>query len=136
MLAEQIAIKDVQALKGIVESRAKVAKALKQKTQQFRSDNFLRSHIGSRLHLVIQYADLVGFTHKSMVLPLEKLTTIWQIFAQEMNIVVANNHGYILKCAYFPVERRPVCQVGKLMCYEYVTNYTWNKSTCNMPFDT
>jgi adenylate cyclase len=115
MFEEQIAIKDVQALKVIAESRARVVKALKQKTRQFHSylessDNFLRSRIGSRVHLVILYADLVGSTHLSVMLTLEKLTTILQIFAQEMTVVVANNHGYILKyvgdaiIAYFPID--------------------------------
>jgi hypothetical protein len=33
----------------------------------------------------------------SIMLPLEQLTTILQIFAQEMTVVVANNYGYILK---------------------------------------
>lgn len=115
MLEEQIAMKDVQALKVIAESRARVVKALKQKTRQFHSylessDKFLRSRIGSRVYLVILYADLVRFTHMSIMLPLEKLTTILQIFAQEMTIVVANNYGYILKyvgdaiIAYFPID--------------------------------
>jgi adenylate cyclase len=115
MLEEQIAMKDVQALKAIAESRARVVKALKEKTRQFHSylessDNFLRSRIGSRVHLVILYADLVRFTHMSIMLPLENLTTILQIFAQEMTVVVANNYGYILKyvgdaiIAYFPID--------------------------------
>ena len=115
MLEEQIAMKDVQALKAIAESRARVVKALKEKTRQFHSylessDNFLRSCIGSRVHLVILYADLVRFTHMSIMLPLEKLTTILQIFAQEMTVVVGNNYGYILKyvgdaiIAYFPID--------------------------------
>lgn len=115
MLEEQTSMTEVQVLKVIAESRARVAKALKHESKQFhsyleRSDEFLRSHLGSRVRLVILYADLVRSTHMSMMLPLEKLTTILQIFAQEMTVVVANNHGYILKyvgdavIAYFPVD--------------------------------
>jgi uncharacterized protein (UPF0335 family) len=107
MLEEQTSMTDVHVLKVIADSRARVAKALKQESKQFQSylessDEFLRSHLGS--------ADLVKSIHMSMMLPLEKLTTILQIFAQEMTVVVANNHGYILKyvgdavIAYFPVD--------------------------------
>ena len=90
MLEEQIAMKDVQALKAIEESRARVVKALKEKTRQFHSylessDNFLRSRRRSRVHLVILYADLVRFTHMSTMLPLEKLTTILQIILTNIN---------------------------------------------------
>jgi len=127
MLEEQIAMKDVQALKVIAESRARVVKALKQKTRQLHSylessDNFLRSRIGSRVHLVILYADLVGSTHLSVMLTLEKLTTILQIFAQEMTVVVANNHGYILKyvgdaiIAYFPIDAASMSIRKAILC--------------------
>ena len=88
MLEEQTAMKDVQAFKVIAESRGRVAKALKEKSMLFHSylessDKFLRSHLGSRVHLVILYADIVNSTRMSTVLPLEKLATILQIFAQE-----------------------------------------------------
>ena len=78
MLEEQTSMTDVQVLKVIAESRARVAKALKQESKQFHSylessDEFLRSHLGSRVRLVILYADLVKSTHMSMMLPLEKL---------------------------------------------------------------
>ena len=102
------------------------------------SDKFLRSHLGSRVHLVILYADIVNSTRMSTVLPLEKLTTILQIFAQEMTVVVANNHGYILKyvgdaiIVYFPVdtavdfnvssERAVVCALQMLLVVEHGIN--------------
>ena len=62
MLEEQTSMTDVQVLKVIAESRARVAKALKQESKQFHSylgssDEFLRSHLGSRVRLVILYAD-------------------------------------------------------------------------------
>lgn len=70
---------DVQVLKVIAESRARVTKALKQESKQFHSylessDEFLRSHLGSRVRLVILYADLVKSTHMSMMLTLENCT--------------------------------------------------------------
>ena len=116
MLEEQTSIKDVNALKLIAESKARIVKSLKNyDTRQFRSfiessDDFLRSHVGSRTHLVVLYVDLVGSTHMSTMLPLTDLTTVIQTFAQEMTIVVSNNYGYVLKyvgdalIAYFPVE--------------------------------
>jgi len=143
MLEEQTAMKDVQAFKVIAESRGRVAKALKEKSMLFHSylessDKFLRSHLGSRVHLVILYADIVNSTRMSTVLPLEKLTTILQIFAQEMTVVVANNHGYILKyvgdaiIVYFPVdtavdfnvpsERAVVCALHMLLVVEHGIN--------------
>jgi adenylate cyclase len=93
MLEEQTSMKYVHPLKVIVESRAKAVRALKDESRQFylyieSSDNLLRSLVGSRVRLVILYVDLVSPTHMSMVLPLEKLTTIIQIFVQEMTIIV------------------------------------------------
>jgi adenylate cyclase len=73
------------------------------------SDAFLRSHTHSKANLVILYADLVGSTHMSTVLELRDLTTILQIFIQEMSIMAIKNHGYILKyvgdavIVYFPI---------------------------------
>ncbi len=63
LLEEQTAVKDVQAFKVIAESRGRVSKALKEKSMLFHSylessDNFLRSHLGSRVHLVILYAEI------------------------------------------------------------------------------
>lgn len=73
------------------------------------SDAFLRSHLDSKANLVVLYADLVGSTHMSTVLGLRDLTTILQIFIQEMSIIAVKNHGYILKyvgdavIVYFPI---------------------------------
>ncbi|HET7147529.1 MAG TPA: adenylate/guanylate cyclase domain-containing protein [Candidatus Nitrosopolaris sp.] len=143
MLEEQTSMTDVHALKVIAESRARVAKALKEESIVFHSylegsDNFLRSHLGSRIHLVILYADIVNSTRMSTVLPLEKLTTILQIFAQEMTVVVANNEGYILKyvgdaiIVYFPVptaseisvsaRRAVMCALHMLIVVEHGIN--------------
>ncbi len=74
----------------------------------------------------------------SMVLQLEKLATILQIFAREMTVVVANNHGYILKyvgdaiIVYFPVtaavdlnvsgKRAVLCALHMLIVVEHGIN--------------
>lgn len=115
MLEEQTSMKDVYASKLIAESKARTLGALKNKSsREFRSyletsDSFLRSHLGSKVQMTILYVDLVGSTHMSMILSLERMTTIIQTFVQEMTIVVANNYGYVLKymgdaiIAYFPI---------------------------------
>src|ERR1041385_2488697 len=116
MLEEQTSLKNVYASKLIAESKARTYGALKYKSsRQFHSylessDNFLRSHLGSKMQMTILYVNLVGSTHMSMILPLETITTIIQTFVQEMTVVVvANNYGYVLKyigdaiIAYFPI---------------------------------
>jgi adenylate cyclase len=141
MLEEQTSKKDVHALKTIAESRARTVGALKNESRQFHSyiessEKYLRSHLGSKIKLVILYVDLVGSTHMSMVLPLEKLTTIIQIFAQEMTVIIANNNGYILKyvgdaiIAYFPADtdfhaackRALECAMAMLLTVEHGVN--------------
>jgi class 3 adenylate cyclase len=103
-------------LNAITESRARVLRLLKdpERRRYFSSniessDAFLRSHTDSKADLVILYADLAGSTHMSTVLDLRDLTTILQIFIQEMTIIAVKNHGYILKyvgdavIVYFPI---------------------------------
>jgi adenylate cyclase len=149
MLEEQTSMTNVHAFKVIAESRARVANALKGESIVFHSylessDNFLRSHLGSRVHLVILYADIVNSTRMSTVLPLEKLTTILQLFAQEMTVVVANNQGYILKyvgdaiIVYFPVltaadlnvscKRAVLCAIHMLIVVEHGINAILKRS--------
>lgn len=145
MLEEQTSMKNVQALKLIAESRARTLGALKHKSRQFRSylessNNFLRSHLGSKVQMTILYVDLVDSTHMSLILPLEKLTVIIQTFVQEMTIVVANNSGYVLKyvgdaiIAYFPAvatektdfptpyKRALFCAIDMLITVEHGIN--------------
>jgi adenylate cyclase len=103
-------------LSAITECKARALRLLKDpnKKEYFSSniessDAFLRSHLDSKANLVILYADLVGSTHMSTVLGLRDLTTILQIFIQEMSIIAVKNHGYILKyvgdavIVYFPI---------------------------------
>lgn len=115
MIEEQTSMNEVDVSKLIAESKARTLGALKHKSsRQFSSylktsENFLRSHVGSKVQMTILYVDLVGSTHMSMILSLDTLTTIIQTFVQEMTVVVANSYGYILKymgdaiIAYFPV---------------------------------
>ena len=103
-------------LDAIIESRARVLRLLKDPERRGyfssnieSSDAFLRSHTGSKVDLVILYADLAGSTHLSTVLDPRDLTTILRILMQEMTIIAVKNHGYILKyvgdatIVYFPI---------------------------------
>jgi class 3 adenylate cyclase len=103
-------------LNAITECKARALKLLKDPNRKKyfpsnieSSEVFLRSHADSKANLVILYADLVGSTHMSTVLELRDLTTILQIFIQEMTIMALKNHGYILKyvgdavIVYFPI---------------------------------
>ena len=115
ILEEQAEISNRNILKIITESRARILKLLKSHNNHFfsnieSSDAFLRSHVDSKVHLIILYIDIAGSTHLSTVLPLSDLTTILQVFTQEMTIIIVNNSGYVLKyvgdaiIAYFPVN--------------------------------
>jgi adenylate cyclase len=103
-------------LNAVTESRARVLRILKEpnKRKYFSSniessDVFLHSHTHSKANLLILYADLEGSTHMSTVLDLRDLTTILQIFVQEMSVTAIKNDGYILKyvgdavIVYFPI---------------------------------
>jgi adenylate cyclase len=61
------------------------------------AQDYLRNHIGSKLSLIIVYADLVGSTKMSMTMPVDKLVTIIRTFSHEMSSVVESYGGYILK---------------------------------------
>jgi len=61
------------------------------------SDNFLRSHVFSKLDMAILYVDLVGSTTMTLELPEEKIATIISSFAQEMAYVIKQYGGYVLK---------------------------------------
>ena len=72
-----------------------------------RGQNFLLNHIGTKIPLIIIYADLVGSTNMSMTLPVDNLVTLIRAFAHQISLVVDNHGGYVLK--YVGVE------CGKLM---------------------
>ena len=62
-----------------------------------RGQNFLLNHIGSKIPLVIIYADLVGSTNMSMTLPVDNLVTLIRAFAHQISLVVDSHGGYVLK---------------------------------------
>ena len=75
------------------------------------SDKFLRSHVFSKLDMMILYVDLVGSTTMTLELPEDKLAIIISSFAQEMAYVVNQYGGFVLKfvgdavLAYFVSEK-------------------------------
>ena len=62
-----------------------------------RGQKFLRSHINSKIPLIIIYADLVGSTSMSMTLPIDNLVTIIRAFTHQISHVVDSHDGYVLK---------------------------------------
>jgi class 3 adenylate cyclase len=62
-----------------------------------RGQDFLLSHVNSKLDLIIMYADLVGSTKMSMTLPIRKLVTIISAFSHELSLVVESCGGFVLK---------------------------------------
>ena len=74
------------------------------------SEEFLRNHVNSRVHIFVMYVDLVGSTNLTLSLPDEKVVTIISSFAQEMAYTVTQFGGYMLKfvgdavLAYFNAE--------------------------------
>ena len=75
-----------------------------------KSEEFLRNHVNSRVHIFVMYVDLVGSTNLTLSLPVEKIVTIVSSFAQEMAYTVTQFGGYMLKfvgdavLAYFNAE--------------------------------
>ncbi len=75
-----------------------------------KSEEFLRNHVNSRVHIFVMYIDLVGSTNMSLSLPEEKVVTVISSFAQEMAYTVTQFGGYMLKfvgdavLAYFNAE--------------------------------
>ena len=75
-----------------------------------KSEEFLRNHVNSRVHIFVMYVDLVGSTNLTLSLPVEKIVTIVSSFAQEMEYTVTQFGGFMLKfvgdavLAYFNAE--------------------------------
>lgn len=61
------------------------------------SEKFLRTHVFSRIDMMVLYVDLVGSTTMALELPEDKLAIIISSFAQEMANVISQHSGYILK---------------------------------------
>jgi adenylate cyclase len=74
------------------------------------AQEFLLEHVNSKISLVMMYADLVGSTNMSMMIPIDKMVTIIQGFSFEMSYLVHNHGGYVLKyvgdavIAFFPLD--------------------------------
>jgi len=62
-----------------------------------RGQRFLLQHVNSKIDLVIMYADMVGSTKMSMVLPTEKVVTILKAFSHELSSVIESYGGFVLK---------------------------------------
>jgi class 3 adenylate cyclase len=87
---------------AIGNAQTRMWKALKSGGAQFdismeETDKILRKFSRSKVTFVILHIDLVGSTQLSMILPLDRLTTIIQTFTQEMSTVIALYGGYVLK---------------------------------------
>jgi class 3 adenylate cyclase len=63
------------------------------------SDAFLRSHVFSKINMMVLYVDLIGSTTMTLELPGEKLATIISSFSQEMASLIKQFKGYVLKFA-------------------------------------
>lgn len=74
------------------------------------AQEFLLEHVNSKISLIIMYADLIGSTNMSMMIPIDKMVTIIQGFSFEMSHIVHNYGGYALKyvgdaiIAFFPLD--------------------------------
>ena len=74
------------------------------------SEEFLRDHVNSRVHIFVMYIDLVNSTNITLSLPEEKVVKLITSFAQEMAYTVTQFGGYMLKfvgdavLAYFNAE--------------------------------
>ena len=61
--------------------------------------NFLLSHVGTKIPIIILYADLVGSTKMSITLPIDNLVSIVRIFDYHISNVVDTLGGFVLKYA-------------------------------------
>ena len=61
------------------------------------TQNALKNYAESKATFVIIHVDLVDSTKLSMTLPIDRLTTITQAFAQELSLVISSYGGYVLK---------------------------------------
>ena len=60
-------------------------------------DKILEKFAKSKVTLVILHIDLVGSTKLLMTLPVDRLSTIIQVFTREMSLIIEAYGGYILK---------------------------------------
>ena len=83
------------------------------------TQRILERFVESKIDLVILHIDLVNSTKMSMILSIDKLSTIIRAFAQEMSSVISMYGGYVLKyigdavLAFFIVEKGDDDSTGK-----------------------
>ena len=61
------------------------------------SEEFLRDHVNSKVHIFVMYVDMVNSTNITLSLPEEKIVKLITSFAQEMAYTVTQFGGYMLK---------------------------------------
>ena len=61
------------------------------------SEEFLRDHVNSKVHIFVMYVDMVNSTNITLLLPEEKIVKLITSFAQEMAYTVTQFGGYMLK---------------------------------------
>ena len=61
------------------------------------SEEFLRDHVNSRVHIFVMYIDMVNSTNITLSLSEEKIVKLITSFAQEMAYTVTQFGGYMLK---------------------------------------
>ncbi|HXT85030.1 MAG TPA: adenylate/guanylate cyclase domain-containing protein [Verrucomicrobiae bacterium] len=85
----------------IKDSQVRIWNALKAKPEYETSfkdtQNILEKYGESKVNLIILHIDLVGSTRMSMIMPIDRLTTIIRSFAQQMSIIISLFGGYVLK---------------------------------------
>jgi adenylate cyclase len=85
----------------IKDAQTRIWKALKVRPEfNFSTEetySILERFAGSKVNLVILHVDIVESTRLSMTLPVDRLATIVQAFAQEMSLMVRAYGGYVLK---------------------------------------
>jgi class 3 adenylate cyclase len=111
----------------ILETQKRVWSALKKGYEYTgmidESDLFLRTHVNSRIHMIVLYVDLVGSTQMTLELSEEKLAIIISSFAQEMSFVIKQHSGYVLKFVGDAV-------IGYFIAEENSLNVTDNVINC------
>jgi len=104
-------IKEIQ--KCFIETEERIIDAIKRgsivDSKIKKSEQFLQHHIGSKQTLVVLFVDLVDSTLMMKDFSVDMLTTIIQIFNQEMSIAISYFNGHVLKyvgdavIAFFPI---------------------------------
>jgi adenylate cyclase len=97
-----------------VETEKRIIYALKEgsimKSKTEKSEQFLQHNIGSKQTLVILHVDLVNSTLMMRDFSVDMLSTIIQMFTQEMSIAASIFNGHVLKyvgdavIAFFPIN--------------------------------